>query len=179
MAFIVELAAPAVAAGGSGTRCAATIDGRDDVFGVVSAARSRPFEMCSAPTEDSKTKRSGSRRVRPPDAPRKSESLFRVVEVPAADHADGGPRRRRPGLDALGVHRGLGDEAEPFDSPAARRWVARFGDETRRERSIFRAMFEERGVEDTMTGRGAALYNGGVRSNSVRLRERLHDDRQK
>ena len=64
MAFIVELAAPAVAAGGSGTRCAATIDGRDDVFGVVSAARPRPFEMCSVPTEDSKTKR--SRLTRPP-----------------------------------------------------------------------------------------------------------------
>ena len=155
MAFIVELAAPAVAAGGSGTRCAATIDGRDDVFGVVSAARSRPFEMCSAPTEDSKTKRSGSRRVRPPDARRKSESLFRVVEVPAADHADGGPRRRRPGLDALGVHRGLGDEAEPFDSPA----VPVLGRNPSRalDFSPFRATFEERGVGDTMTGRGAAL----------------------
>ena len=29
---------------------------------------------------------------RPPAAPRKSESLFAVVEVPAADHAAGGPR---------------------------------------------------------------------------------------
>ena len=28
---------------------------------------------------------------RPPAAPRKSESLFAVVEVPAADHAAGGP----------------------------------------------------------------------------------------
>ena len=61
---------------------------------------------------------------RPPDAPRKSESLFRVVEVPAADHAAGGPRRRRPSLDALGlgVHRGLEDEAERVRvAPAAGR----------------------------------------------------------
>ena len=35
--------------------------------------------------------------------------------------------------------------------------------EIRRERSIFRATFEERGVGDTMTGRGA-LYNGGVKA---------------
>ena len=92
---------------------------------------------------------------RPPAAPRKSESLFAVVEVPAADHAAGGPRDGRPGLDALGVHRGLEDEAEPFDSPAAR--GRPFWDETRRERSIFRTTFEERGLGDTMTGRGAAL----------------------
>ena len=78
-----------------------------------------------------------------------------TLRVPAADHAAGGLRRRRPSLDALGVHRGLEDEAEPFDSPAAR--GRPFWDETRRERSIFRTTFEERGLGDTMTGRGAAL----------------------
>ena len=45
-------------------------------------------------------------------APRKGESRFAVVEVPAADHAAGGPRGGRPGLHALGVHRGLEDVAE-------------------------------------------------------------------
>ena len=61
---------------------------------------------------------------RPPAAPRKSESLFAVVEVPAADHAAGGPRGGRPGLHALGVHRGLEDVAERVQArrpPAAPR----------------------------------------------------------
>ena len=39
-------------------------------------------------------------------------TLFAVVELHAADHAAGGPRGGRPGLHALGVHRGLEDVAE-------------------------------------------------------------------
>jgi len=59
-----------------------------------------------------------------PAAPRKSESLFAVVEVPDADHAAGGPRRRQPSSHALGVRRGLEDVAERVPArrpPAAER----------------------------------------------------------
>ena len=82
-----------------------------------------------------------------------------TLRVRAADHAAGGPRRRQPSSDALGVHRGLEDVAEPFDSPAAR--GRPFWDETRRKLAL--------NFSHDVRGEGVRGHHDGTRGGAVRM----------